>query len=120
MGMNFKGLLGKEEQSDVLKADYESATKVGVIGLGNSHLFFRKLFKTYYVSYSDLSAAYRRVYMMKGKSSLAAEFLVLISEGREIANIGVPGSKNAREILDTIKEKAPHIETVFKGESEQK
>ncbi|MBR5896036.1 MAG: hypothetical protein IKZ39_00265, partial [Lachnospiraceae bacterium] len=85
----------------------------------NSHLFFRRLFKTYYISYADLSAAYRRVYMMKGKRSLAAEFLVLVSDGREIANIGVPGSKNAREILETIKEKAPHVETVFKGESEQ-
>ena len=117
--MKFKGLTGNEEQSDVLKADYESAAKVGVISLGNSHLFFRKLFKTYYVSYSDLSAAYRRVYMVKGKSSLAAEFLVLVSSGKEIANIGVPGSKNAREILETIKEKAPHAETVFKGESEE-
>ena len=117
--MKFKGLSGKEEQSDVLKADFDSATKVGVIALGNSHLFFRRVFKTYYVSYSDLSAAYRRVYMMKGKNSLAAEFLVLISDGREIANIGVPGTKNAREILEIIKEKAPHIETVFKGESEQ-
>ena len=116
--MKYKGLTGNEEQSDVLKADYEAATKVGVIALGNSHLFFRKLFKTYYVSYSDLSAAYRRVYMMKGKNSLAAEFLVLVSDGKEIANIGVPGSKNAREILETIKEKAPHVETVFKGESE--
>ena len=115
--MRFKGLTGKEEQSDVLKADYESAVKVGVLALGNSHLFFRKFLKTYYASYADLSAAYRRVYMMKGKNSLAAEFLVLVSEGREIANIGIPGTKNAREILEIIKEKAPHIETSYKGEA---
>jgi len=116
--MMYKSLIGKEEQSDVLKSDYEAGTKVGIISLGNSHLFFRKLFRTYYISYTDLSAAFRRVYMMNGrKNSLAAEYLVLVSDGKEIANIGVPGTKNAKEIIETIKEKAPHIETSFKGEA---
>ena len=116
--MKFRSLIGKEEQNDVLKSDYEAGTKVGVISLGNSHLFFRKLFRTYYVAYADLSAAYRRVYMMNDrKNSLTAEFLVLVSDGKEIANIGVPGTKNAKEIIEIIKEKAPHIETNFKGEA---
>ena len=116
--MRFKGLKGSKEQSDVLKADYDSAVKEGIIALGNSHLFFRKFFKTYYVSYSDLSAAYRRVYMMSGKSGMTAEFLVLVSGDTEIANIGVPGTKKAKEILEIIKEIAPHIETSYKGEKE--
>ncbi|MBO4678042.1 MAG: hypothetical protein J5626_00070 [Lachnospiraceae bacterium] len=116
--MKFKSISGREEQSDVLRTDYESGTKVGIISLGNSHLFFRKFFSVYYISYTDLSAAYRRVYMMNGrKNSLSAEYLVLVSDGKEIANIGVPGTKSAREILETIKEKAPHVETVYKGEA---
>ena len=116
--MKFNSLIGSVEQNDVLKSDYEAGTKVGIISLGNSHLFFRKFFKTYYISYSDLNAAYRRVYMMSGrKNNLTAEYLVLVSNGTEIANIGLPGTKNAKELLEIIKEKAPHIETSYKGEA---
>ena len=116
--MKYRSLIGKEEQSDVLKSDYEAGTKVGIISLGNGHLFFRKLFRTYYIAYADLNAAFRRVYMMNGrKNSLAAEYIVLVSGDREIANIGVPGTKNAKGIIEIIKEKAPHIETNFKGDA---
>ena len=116
--MKFKCIKGAKEQVDVLQRDYESAAKFGILSLGNSHLFFRKFFKTYYVSYSDLNAAFRRVYMMNGKkNSVAMEYLVLVSEGMEIATIGLPGTAKAREIIEIIKEKAPHIDTVYKGEA---
>lgn len=116
--MKYKCIKGAKEQVDVLQKDYESAAKFGILSLGNSHLFFRKFFKTYYVSYAGFDAAFRRVYMMNGrKSSLAMEYLVLVSDGAEIATIGLPGTAKAREIIEIIKEKAPHIDTVYKGEA---
>jgi len=116
--MKYKCIKGEEEQVDVLQNDCDSAAKFGIISLGNSHLFFRKFFKTYYVSYAGLDAAFRRVYMMNGrKSSLAMEYLVLVSDGAEIATIGLPGTAKAKEIIEIIKEKAPHIDTVYKGEA---
>ncbi|MBR6307762.1 MAG: hypothetical protein IKR39_04055 [Lachnospiraceae bacterium] len=119
--MRYKSLIGKEEDRDVLKSEDESAQKYGIIGLSERHLFFRKFFKTFYIAYDDLNAVFRRVYMVSNrKASLPAETLVLVSNGTEIASIGVSGTKSAKEILEKIKEKAPHIDTKFKGESEAK
>ena len=113
--MRYKSLIGKEEERDVLKSEDEASDKYGIIGLSKRHLFFRKFLKTYYIAYEDLNAVFRRVYMVSGrKNAIPAETLVLVSYGTEIASIGVSGTKSAKEILEKIKEKAPHIDTKFK------
>lgn len=119
--MSYKSLIDKEEDRDVLKSEDDSADKYGIIGLSKRHVFFRKFFKTYYIAYEDLNAVFRRVYMVSGrKGSIPAESLVLVSYGTEVANIGVSGTKSAKEILEKLKEKAPHIDTMYKGEAEAK
>ena len=118
--MRYKSLIGKEEEKDVLTSEDANAQKFGIIGLSERFLFFRKFFKTYYIAYDDLNAVFRRVYMVNGrKGTIPAETIVLVSYGTEIAGIGVSGTQTAKEILEKIKEKAPHIDTKFAGESQE-
>lgn len=44
-----------------LSAEYRAGRSVGVVTLGTRHLFFRRLWKVYYIPYGSLSRFFRRV-----------------------------------------------------------
>lgn len=112
LGMKFNSLCDEEFKNDLLKAEFESGEMLGVVCLGESHLFFRKTFKTYFVSYEKLTRVFRRVYLIpRGKRQVSIENIVVCSADKEIYSLSMTGKESAVILLDKLKEKAPHIET---------
>lgn len=110
--MKFNSFFGDEFKNDLLKAEFLSGEKLGVVCLGESHLFFRKGLKNFFISYEKLSGVFRRVYMIpRGKMQIAIENLVVCSGDNEIFSLSMAGKESAVILLNKIKEKAPHIET---------
>ncbi len=114
--MKFNKLVSNEFDSDCLKEEYKAAKEIGVISLSDSHLFFRKGLKKYYISYSLIEYAFRRVFMVPakmccGKGELPMENLVIVSGGAEVASIGLPGTKAAKALIEEINLRAPEIIT---------
>lgn len=111
--MKFNKLVDSEIESDFLKSEMKAGRRLGIISLGDSHLFFRKGLKNYFISYSNIECAFRRVFMVParmccGKGEIPVENLVLMNSGKEIAEIGLPGLKAAKEVIEILKEKAPN------------
>lgn len=107
-----KAITESYQSIDRLKADCKGARQIGLISLGEICLYVRKPLKTYYISYSDIKRAYRRVLLVPAKmccasGDLPVESLVLHSETGEIANVTLPGTKAAQILIEEIKKKAP-------------
>ncbi len=110
--MKFNSLFNEEFKNDLLKAEFESGEKLGIVCLGESHLFFRKGFKNSFISYEKLSRVFRRVYMIpRGKKQIAIESIVFCVGEDEIFSLSMTGKESAVILLERIKEKAPQIET---------
>lgn len=112
--MKFYSIECKNEDSQVLAQEYKSGHEIGVIRLGETCLFFKKGFKTYFISYSDLSRVYRRVLLVPakmccGSGDLAVENLVIHnSKDEEVAVIRMPGEKASKILLEELKQKSPN------------
>lgn len=110
--MKFNSFFDEEFKNDLLKAEFESGEKLGVVCLGESHLFFRKGLKNYFMAYEKLSRAFRRVYMIpRGKKQIAIENIFFCVGDKEVFSLSMAGKESAVILLEKIKEKAPHIET---------
>jgi len=115
--MKFKPLKTTDQDKEVLSPDFKSGHRIGILTLGNQFLFFKKGFKIFYIPYTEITRAFRRVLLVPAKmccssGDLPVESLVLHNKDGEIADISVPG-KNAAEILiKELKEKAPAAEFV--------
>lgn len=96
-----------------LARDYSEAREIGKISLGQTFLFFRKNFKTYYLSYSNLCRAYRRVEAVPAKMCCASgeitleKLVIHNSEDQEVSVIDVPDSKAGIILLEEIGKKSP-------------
>lgn len=111
--MFFKALYEGEQECDFSKSAIKSGRKFGVITLTESHLFFRKGFTKYFISYDNIERAFRRVYQVPAKIrkenvNIPVERLVLMKNNAEIAEIGLPGIAKAKEIMDILKAKCPN------------
>ncbi|MCQ2578417.1 MAG: hypothetical protein MJ176_07780 [Treponema sp.] len=111
--MKFYSIDNSVEETTTLSQEYKSAHEIGVIRVGETCLFFKKLLKTYYIKYSNLYRAYRRVLLVPakmccGSGDLPVENLVIHnSKDEEIAVISVPGAKAGVLLLEEIKQKSP-------------
>ncbi len=111
--MKFYPIEESVEETKVLSQDYKSGHEIGVIRLGEHCLFFKRLLKTYYIKYSDLFRAYRRVLLVPAKmccasGDLPVENLVIHnSKDQEVAVISVPGAKAGILLLEELKLKSP-------------
>ena len=98
-----------------LETDCKNAHQIGSISLGQHCLYLKKLFKTYYIPYSKITRAYRRVFLVPAKmccasGNLEVQSIVLESSKGEIANVNLPGEKAVQILMEELKEKAPAAE----------
>ncbi len=112
------------EDGAQIKREYETARQIGTVRVGETLLFFRAGLKTYYIPYDAVRQCFRRVYqvpvkMCCGRGEIEYEHLVLCAqpEGEEaaappveIADIQLPGTKAAKELIRLLKEKMPEAD----------
>lgn len=116
--MNFFSIENSVEETMVLTQEYKSAHEIGAVRLGETYLFFKKLLKTFYIKYSDLYRAYRRVLIVPAKmccssGDFTVENLVIHnSKDEEVAVISIPTEKAGILLLEELKKKSPA--TLFK------
>ncbi|MCQ2576630.1 MAG: hypothetical protein MJ162_07780 [Treponema sp.] len=108
--------LAKEKTAQLSKKtlsnEYKLSKKIGIIHLGSQHFFFKKFLKVFYIPYTEITRAYRRVYVINAPTKqnggkINIETLVICSADRELADISIPGRKAADELMDILKEKCP-------------
>ena len=80
-------------------------------------LFFRAGLKTYYIPYEAVRSCFRRVYqvpvkMCCGRGEIDYEHLIISDGEKEVADIPLPGTKAAQELIRLLKEKMPDAETM--------
>lgn len=113
--MKFEALTVQAQDETALQADYQSGREIGVVRLGETHLFFRKLRKIYYISYGEIRRCFRRVLLVParmccGKGDLPVESLVIFSDEGELAQIQLPGTRAAKELMEELKKRIPNCE----------
>ena len=101
--------------SNQLKTDFKSAHQIGSIGLGENCLYLKKLFKTYYIPYSKITRAYRRVFLVPAQmccasGKLEVQSIVIESAKGELVNVNLPGERAVQILMEELKEKAPAAE----------
>ena len=112
------------EDSALIKREYETARQIGTVRTGETLLFFRAGLKTYYIPYDAVRQCFRRVYqvpvkMCCGRGEIEYEHLVLCAAPTgedspevpvEIADIPLPGTKAAQELIRLLKERMPEAD----------
>lgn len=101
-----------------LKTDLQGARQIGAICLGNDCLFIKKVLKTYYIPYSKITRAYRRVFLVPAKmccasGNLEVQSVVIETAAKgEVANVNLPGERAVEILLQELKSRAPSAEYV--------
>lgn len=106
---------GREAPKPALEKELQRASQTGRIYLGEQHLFIRKMFAVYYISYEEIQRCFRRVMFMpsgfgKNRREVALENLVIWDREGECAQAQIPGTEAARSLIDALRRKAPHAE----------
>lgn len=101
--------------SEVLAEEYAASRQIGTVRIGRSVLFFRAGLKTYYIPYEEVRSCFRRVYqvpvkMCCGRGEIDYEHLIIRNEEKEVADIPLPGTKAAQELIRLLKEKMPEAD----------
>jgi len=116
--MKFYPLDSEVPEKDNLVSDLKNGHEIGVITLGDKCLFFKRYLKTFYIPYTDLKRAYRRVLLVPAKmccasGELPVESLVIHnSKDEEVAVVSVPGGNAPAILLKEIGEKSADTITV--------
>lgn len=106
-----------------LRTEYKTARKIGVIRLGETCFFFRRGVKIYYLLYKEIVRYFRRVMLIPTgtkRGDMKLETLVLCDNKGELAQIQIPGSNAAKELMDEMKIKAPHADSTCPEKSQEK
>ena len=98
-----------------LLAEYEKAREIGVVRVGERTLFFKVRLRIYYIPYADVTRCFRRVFLVPakmccGKGNLEMENLVVCGEAGELAQIQLPGTRAAKELMKELKARMPHAD----------
>ena len=123
--MKFYEAVGMKESSEELGEDYRRARAFGVVRTGESCLFFRKGLRHYMIPYRMISRCYRRVMLVPlklccGRGEMAVEHLVVETDGVECAVIQLPGTKEAKLLMEELKIRIPHAEFVKPDKGEKR
>lgn len=113
--MKIYSMKSEPSKDSALLEDYQSAREIGVVRLGEKSLFFRVRLRVYYIPYGDIRRCFRRVFAVPagvccGKGDLEVENLVIWGDEGELAQIQLPGTRAAREVIRTLKEKVPEAD----------
>lgn len=122
--MKFYPVIDAQTDCADLAGQYKEAREIGKIHLGKSFFFFKSGLRTYYISYSDVERYFRRVMMVPaklccGKGELPVENLVVCAQGREVAQIQLPGTNAARILMEELKAKMPDAESTCPAKKEE-
>ena len=112
VNMKFHSISAASYPDAALQSEYKSAKQTGTVRVGDTVLFFRSGLMTCYVPYQDVAGCFRRVYqvpvkMCCGRGEIEYEHLVIRNGEKEIADIPLPGTKAAQELILLLKEKMP-------------
>ncbi len=113
--MKFYAVTASAPDGAAVQEEYKNAREIGVVRIGGNHFFFRKGRKVYYIPYSDIRRCFRRVMLVPakmccGKGDLAVENLVIYGDEGELAQIQLPGTRAAKELVEILKGKMPDAE----------
>lgn len=107
--MKFQSLTSASADSKALRDEYKSADTTGIVRLGENHLFFRRRFSVYYISYQEITRCFRRVMTIPSRrNDIALENLVIFAGEEEAAQIQLPGTLAARHVMDELKRRVPN------------
>ena len=111
--MKFESLTSQAANPSLLPEEYKQAREIGKLRLGQRNLFFRAGLKLFYIPYSDIQRYFRRVMqvpakMCCGKGNFEIENLVICGDGRELAQIQLPGAKAAKIVMESLGALAPN------------
>ena len=106
--MKFYSVTSKELDRSQLEPEYKAAHEIGVMRIGENHLFFRKMLKVYAIPNDQIKRCYRRVMMVPakmccGKGDLHVESIVIEDAERELAVIQMPGEKASKIAFEELK-----------------
>lgn len=112
--------LGHAKETEMqthMKEDYAAGRKIGVIRLGVSCLYFRRMRKIYYIAYADIRRCFRRVMLVPaklccGRGDLEVEHIVICTDQGEAAQIQLPGARAGKILLEELKNRLPDAEFV--------
>ncbi len=112
--MKLYAMNGEPFKDAELLAEHAAAREIGILKLGEKNLFFRVRLRTYFIPYTDIDRAFRRVFTVPanvccGKGQMEMENLVICDAEKEIAQIQLPGTKAAKEVIRELGVRAPHI-----------
>lgn len=110
--MRFYPLTDEQADGSALAEEFRGGRQIGVVSVGESHLFFRVRLKTYYIGFGEITRCYRRVLMVParmccGRGNLNIENLVIESGAGELAQIQLPGERAGVELIRLLKQKMP-------------
>ena len=104
------------ETNESLTGLFKNGHAIGNVTISDSHLFVKKGVRRYYIAYGDAEKIFRRVRRLHaniccGDGDIEVEYLVVISEGRELAEITLPDKKAAQMLFAELKQTAPELDT---------
>ena len=110
--MRFEPLTAAAPDPAALRGEYRQAGEIGKLRLGERTLFFRSGLRVYYVPYADIRRYFRRVMCVPaklccGQGTFELEYLVLCGDRGELAQIGLPGAKAAKAVMERMAQLAP-------------
>ena len=110
--MRFTLLTDDPADTAELDPQYRAAREIGTLRIAESGLFFRAGLKKYYVPYTSVNRAFRRVIAVPAKlccttGDFEIENLVIARDETEFAQIQLPGRRAAEEVMKLLKEKMP-------------
>ena len=104
--------LNKDSDRPDLSEEYAASRRIGSLGIGTEHLFFRLRLKTFFIPYTDIKRCYRRVLLVParmccGRGELQMENLVLHNDEGEFAQIPLPDTRAAKEVMRQLETRIP-------------
>ena len=110
--MHFYGIRSRAADGRASESEFRAARQIGVIRLGEQGLYFRSGLKHYYVPYASIKGLFRRVMVVPakmccGRGNFEIEHLVISDEDGEAAQIQLPGTRAARELMAELKKRVP-------------
>jgi hypothetical protein len=116
--MRFTPLVsGTEIEHNALMNSFRDGHTIGPVTVSDGVLFIKKGLRTYFIAYDQAQKIFRRVRRLHaniccGDGDIEVEYLVILSDDRELMEITLPGKKAARQLMDEIKAIAPSLDTM--------
>ena len=115
--MRFWNGISKQAVQEDLTEEYRSARAFGAARIGETYLFFRAGFKTFSIAYGEITRFFRRVLLVPmkvccGKGEMAVEHLVVCGSEGEVAQIQLPGTREAKILMEELTKRLPGIPNV--------